>query len=84
MGEIEVSNRAADWLRDAEPDTRERIKKKLRSIEDFPEHYLKSLSGSPYYRLRVGDYRVIIDWQRNEDPEVLFVRDIGHRSNIYD
>lgn len=84
MGEIEVSNRAADWLRDAEPDTRKRIKKKLRSIEDFPEHYLKSLSGSPYYRLRVGDYRVIIDWQRNEDPEVLFVRDIGHRSNIYD
>ena len=50
---------------------------KLHDIEDFPDHYLKRLSGSPYYRLRVGDYRVIIDW-RKDDGE-LFVREIGHR-----
>lgn len=84
MAEIDVSEQAADWLRDAEPDVRDRIMKKLRSIEDFPDHYLTRLSGSPYYRLRVGDYRVIIDWQRDEDPETLFVRDIGHRRNVYD
>ena len=84
MAEVEVSEQAADWLRDADADTRDQIMKKLRSITDFPDHYLKRLSGSPYYRLRVGDYRVIIDWQRDEEPEVLFVRDIGHRRNIYD
>lgn len=84
MAEIEVSSQAADWLRDAEPDVRDRIMKKLRSIEDFPDHYLKRLSGSPYYRLRVGDYRVIIDWRQDEDPETLFVRDIEHRQNVYD
>lgn len=84
MAEIDVSERAADWLRDAEPDVRDRIMKKLRSIEDFPDHYLKRLSGSPYHRLRIGDYRAIIDWQRDEDPEVLFVREIGPRRNIYD
>lgn len=84
MAEIDVSEQAADWLRDAEPDVRDRILKKLRSIEDFPDHYLTRLSGSPYYRLRVGDYRVIIDWQRDENPEMLFVRDIGHRRNVYD
>ena len=83
MAEIDVSDQAAAWLEDAEPDVRDRILKKLRSIEDFPDHYLKRLSGSPYYSLRVGDYRVIIDWQREDDPEVLFVRDIGHRRNIY-
>ena len=55
---------------------------KLDEITDFPEHYLKRLSGAPYYRLRVGDYRVIIDWRK--DDEELFVRDIGHRRNIYD
>lgn len=49
-----------------------------------PGHYLKSLSGSLYHRLRVGDYRVIINWRRDEDPEVLFVREVGHRRNIYD
>lgn len=84
MATIDVSERAVDWLRDADPDVRDRIMKKLRSIEDFPDHYLKRLSNSPYYRLRIGDYRVIIDWQRDENPDVLFVRDIGHRRNIYD
>ena len=82
MAEVVVSDNAAEWLRDAEPDVRERIVNKLDDITDFPGHYLKRLRGSPYYRLRVGDYRVIIDW-RKDDGE-LFVRDIGHRRNIYD
>ena len=84
MAGIDVSERAADWLRDAEPDVRDRIVKKLRSIEDFPDHYLKRLSDSPYHRLRVGDYRLIIDRQREKNHEVLFVREIGPRRNIYD
>lgn len=82
MAEVVVSDNAAEWLRDAEPDVRDRMMNKLDDITEFPDHYLKRLSGSPYYRLRVGDYRVIVDW-RNDDGE-LFVRDIGHRRNIYD
>lgn len=77
-----VSERAADWLHDADPEVRDRIRKTLHEVTDFPDHYLKRLSGSSYYRLRVGDYRVIIDW-RNDDDE-LFVREIGHRRNVYD
>ena len=82
MADVVVSDRAADWLRNAEPNVRDRIMNKLHDIEDFPDHYLKRLSESPYYRLRVGDYRVIIDW-RKDDGE-LFVREIGHRRNVYD
>jgi mRNA interferase RelE/StbE len=82
MPEIEVSERTADWLREAEPDVQDRILGKLHDIEDFPDHYLTRLRESPYYRLRIGDYRAIIDWQRDED--VLFVREIGHRRNVYD
>jgi len=82
MADVIVSERAADWLRDAESDISERIRKKLHDISDCPEHYLKRLSGSLYYRLRVCDHRVIIDWQ--EDDGELFVREIGHRRNIYD
>jgi mRNA interferase RelE/StbE len=82
MTEVVVSDDAADWLRDAEPDVRDRIVSKLDDITDFPEHYLKRLRGAPYHRLRVGDYRVIIDWRK--DDEELFVREIGHRRNVYD
>lgn len=82
MAEVVVSDSAAEWLRDAEPDVRDRIVNKLDDITDFPDHYLKRLSDSPYYRLRMGDYRMIIDWRRGDDE--LFVRDIGHRRNIYD
>jgi mRNA interferase RelE/StbE len=82
MADVLVSDRAADWLRDAEPEVSRRIRNKLHDISDFPEHYLKPLSGSSYYRLRVGDYRVIIDWDKDADE--LFVRKIGKRDSIYE
>ena len=84
MVEVDYSQQAAEQLEDLETETAERIVSKLDDVVWKPEHYLKRLSNSPYYRLRVGDYRAIIDWQRNEDPEVLFVRDIDKRPNIYD
>lgn len=82
MTEVVIADRAADWLADAEPDVRERITEKLRSITDFPDHYLKRLSGSTLYRLRVGDYRAIIDWDKEAD--VLRVRRIDKRDRVYD
>jgi mRNA interferase RelE/StbE len=82
MTDVLISERARDWLRDAETETSERIRSKLHDIKDFPEHYLKRLSGSPYHRLRVGDYRVIIDWRKDDDE--LFVREVKHRAGAYD
>lgn len=81
MVTVELSDRADEWLADADPPVRERILDKLVDIQDFPEHFLDPLSGSPYYKLRVGDYRCIIDWQREQ--ERLLVRRIGHRRNVY-
>jgi mRNA interferase RelE/StbE len=82
MADVEVSERAADWLEDAEPDVRDRTLSKLEDAAGFPDHFLKRLRGRQEYRLRVGDYRVIVDWRRAE--ELLFVREIGHRRNVYD
>lgn len=86
MAEVEVdySEQAAEQLEKLETETAERIVSKFDDVVWNPEHYLKRLSNSPYYRLRVGDYRAIVDWQRNKDPEVLFVRDVDKRPNIYD
>lgn len=82
MTEVVYSDRAVEWLEDAEKETQERIIKKLDEVKDFPEHYITRMSGRPYYRLRVGDYRVIIDWQKDKDR--LFIRSIGHRDGVYD
>jgi mRNA interferase RelE/StbE len=42
---------------------------------------VKKLVGDPGYRLRVGEYRVIIDIYK--DKLVILVIKIGHRKNIY-
>lgn len=87
MTKLTYSERAADWLRDADPDAREQVVKKLEQAVDFPDHFLKSLRGSKYYRVRAGDYRASIDWRRPDDEDEegeLFVREIGHRDGFYD
>jgi mRNA interferase RelE/StbE len=82
MADIELSERAVERLRDLDTEPRERIKKKLEDIGDWPDHYLEPLSDSDAYKLRVGDYRVIIDWDR--EGETLYVLTLGHRRNVYD
>lgn len=84
--DIEYSTRAVDQLNDLETEVSERIVSKLDDVVWNPEHYLqgRQMTDSPYYSLAVGDYRVVIDWRRNETPEILFVRRIGHRRNVYD
>jgi len=84
VAELTYSERAADWLREAEPDVREQVMNKLEQAVDFPDHFLKRLSNSQYYRVRAGDYRAIIDWRRGDEADELFVREIGHRDGIYD
>jgi len=63
-----------------------RVLKALVALEslDDPTKRCKALSG-PYtglWRLRVGDYRVILDIRRGE--LVIIALDVGNRSGIYD
>ena len=46
-----------------------------------PHRYVKKMVGSSYYRLRVGDYRVIMGI-RQDELKILIVT-IGPRKNIY-
>jgi mRNA interferase RelE/StbE len=39
------------------------------------------LTDSPFYRLRVGNYRVILDLQQSK--MIIFVIETDHRSKIY-
>lgn len=82
--EVEYSDQAIDDLDGFEDHIAQRIVSKFDDVVWNPDHYLNPLTGSPYYKLRVGDYRAVVDRLRNEDPEVLFVREVGHRRNIWD
>jgi len=80
MTEVLLSEQARDRLEDLESEVRDRIKDALREIN--PDRDLSRLSGEDVYKLRVGDYRVIVDWERQKDK--IYVLTLGHRRNIYD
>jgi mRNA interferase RelE/StbE len=50
-------------------------------LQDEPYRNVIRLANSPYYRLRVGDHRIILDIQ-DERMRVLIIK-VGHRKNIY-
>lgn len=82
MAEVYFTDRGQDRLHELESEAQERIKKKLDEIVDWPDHFLKPLKGRDDYVLRVGDYRVLIQWEKNDDA--LYVKSAGHRRNFYD
>ena len=59
-----------------------RIHERVGQLYQNPERYVEKLVRYPYYRLRVGDYRVILDIQ-NEMVRILILK-VGHRSNVYE
>ena len=82
MTEVEWTSKALDLLEGLESEAQERLVTKLDEAKDWTSHRLEKLSGYPYYKLRAGDYRAVITWNRDED--VLIVEAVGHRRNIYD
>ncbi|MFH0876468.1 MAG: type II toxin-antitoxin system RelE/ParE family toxin [archaeon] len=81
MFEIEFSESAEKQLYKLEKHVQIRIVSTLDRIRVRPYPFVKRLVGSPYFRLRVGDHRVILDIK--EDKLLIFVIELGHRSNIY-
>ena len=81
MYSVEFSQESEKQLFKLEHGIQERIIAILERIRIRPFHFVKRLVENPYYRLRVGDYRVILDIK--EDKLVIFVIELGHRRNVY-
>jgi mRNA interferase RelE/StbE len=79
--EIIFSDKAFKQLKKLEQKTQERIIKVLERIRIRPESYVTKIVGDPGFRLRVGEYRVIVDI--DNDKLLILVIKIGHRSRIY-
>lgn len=82
MTSVEYTEQALDHLEGLDPQVADRVMNKVDEATDFTEHRLESLSNYPYYKIRAGDWRAIITWDREDD--VLIVEAVGHRRNVYD
>lgn len=72
---------AQKQLEKLENSVQERMMNSLERIRTRPYDFVKKLAGSPLYRLRVGDYRIIL--QIKDDVLIIYALDFGHRKNIY-
>ncbi len=82
MAEIRIPKSLRDEIEEIQPDIKQRVKSKLQDAAKEPEHYLEPLTGYNYYKIRSGDYRVIVGWNREE--EIIYVLEFGHRDGVYD
>lgn len=83
---VEYTPRAAKAMRKLDRPVARRVfdgVERLRSLDE-PTATCKALSGplTGLWRLRVGDYRVILDIRRHD--LVIVALDLGHRSSVYD
>lgn len=79
--EVIMSSFAEKQFEKLPQEIKSRIINSLERCKVRPIAHVKKLVGNPYFRLRVGDYRVILDIKNNE--LVILVIEIGHRKNIY-
>ncbi len=69
-------------LRKLPKDIAIRIVNKVDSLKETPLRFLEKLINDHGFKLRVGDYRIIIDLI--EEDKILTVRIVAHRKNIYE
>jgi Cytotoxic translational repressor of toxin-antitoxin stability system len=80
--EIIWSIKAAGQMRSLDRSVAKRIHEKVAQLYENPERYVEKLVRYPYYRLRVGDYSVILDIN-HESIRILILK-VGHQSKIYE
>ena len=82
MYSIQIEKNAEDFLKKLPKKDIEIILNKIYSIKENPFRYLKRLQGEKLWRLRIRDYRAIVDVIISMNK--IIVLRIGHRKNVYD
>ncbi|WP_037585485.1 type II toxin-antitoxin system RelE family toxin [Stenoxybacter acetivorans] len=82
MKTIYYSKQAAKILKGLPRNTAQKIVSKINEYAVDPQSQANNviqMSGSPYYRLRVGDWRIIFD----DEGNILTILKIASRGEIY-
>ncbi|MFT7615914.1 MAG: mRNA interferase RelE/StbE [Candidatus Woesearchaeota archaeon] len=81
MFDLFFTNESNKFLKKLNPQDSTRVISTLERCRIRPHAHVKKLASSPYFRLRVGDYRVILDIKAGN--LLIIVVEIGNRKNIY-
>ena len=79
--ELIYTETALKQLKKLDKKTQERIIRALERIRYNPFKHIRKLTGRPEYRLRVGDYRVLI--RIDKGKLIILIVAVGHRKKIY-
>jgi mRNA interferase RelE/StbE len=82
MYELKFDKKAIDFLNKLGKKDKNRIWNKLQECKFEPFRYLQHLENIKRYKLRVGEYRIILDVENT--IKILNILKIGHRKNIYE
>ncbi len=82
MFELFFTAQAKKFLKKLNKQDRVRIISSLERCRVRPFAHIKKLVSSPYFRLRIGKFRAILDIKSGK--LVIVVVEIGNRRNIYD
>ncbi|MDP1614927.1 MAG: type II toxin-antitoxin system RelE/ParE family toxin [Methylococcales bacterium] len=79
-----IKKQAKKTLQSVSRPDRTRITEKIMLLGSNPDHPLldiKKLQGDPYWRLRVGQWRIIFD--REDDVKIISIEKIKPRGDAY-
>ncbi len=82
MHKIFFHQKAKTAFEKLEAQVQKRIRNKIAELRQFPEERGKHLKSSNFWRIRIGDYRVIYEIDNKEQKVVVLF--IGRRKNVYD
>ena len=81
MYEIKLHPKVVRFLDKCERQLHDRIRNKIFLLGDDPFRILEHFSGQDFYKLRIGNYRALVDVDISR--KIIFVRHLEHRSKIY-
>ena len=79
---VQIEKNAEKFLKKLQKTDAELILNKIYSIRENPFRFLKRLQGEKLWRLRIANYRAVVDVIVSMNK--IIVLRIGHRKNVYD
>ena len=82
MSEVIWKEPALKFLRKIDKKEASRIVRKVdEEIKNNPRHHIKSLVNADFNKIRIGNFRLFIDYKQKEDELIIYT--IKFRKNAY-